>query len=42
MNQIRLLDYLPLKGLEFNPRRYGALLGKFTSPKDENGIDLYL
>jgi len=42
ITQIRLLDYLPQNGLEFNPRRYGALLGKFTSEKDENGIDLYL
>lgn len=42
MNQIRLMDYLELKGLEFNPRRYGALLGKFTSEKDDEGIDLYL
>ena len=42
ITQMRLLEYLPLKGLEFNARRYGALLGKFTSPKDENGIDLYL
>lgn len=42
ITQIRLLDYLPIKGLEFNPRRYGALLGKFTSEKDENCIDLFL
>ena len=42
ITQMRLLDYLPLKGLDFYPRRYGALLGKFTSEKDENGIDLYL
>ena len=42
INQIRLLDYLEFKDLEFNPRRYGALLGKFTTEKDKNGIDRYL
>ena len=42
ITQMRLLDFLEFKGLEFCPRRYGALLGKFTSQKDENGIDLYL
>ena len=36
ITQIRLLDYLTIKGLEFNPRKFGALLGKFTTEKDEN------